>query len=136
MSISSIRFHAEAHGPAGPVAGDIRQPLREWLLCVVTLGVYAVVQHHRVNRELRDFGIDVEPTRALLAFFPGMVLVVPMLVTVYRTTGRLRVAEETVGLTPSADPLRAALASLLLFAHVPYEQAHCNEMWRADARTR
>jgi hypothetical protein len=116
----------------GPISGQVRPPATQWLLTVVTLGVYAAIRHRRVNRELRDFGVDVDPLRALLAFFPGMLLGVPFLVTVHRTSQRVRVAQETVGLTPSIVPWRTTVLSILAFAHVPFEQAALNTVWHAD----
>ena len=117
----------------GPLTGVVRPPWREWLLSVVTLGVYAAVRHHRVNRELRDFGIDVDPAKALLAFFPGALLGIPYLVTVHRTASRIRVAQETAGLAPTIEPAVSTLLSILVFCHIPCEQATLNAVWRADA---
>ncbi len=116
----------------GPISGQVRPPGAQWLLSVVTLGGYAAIRHHRVNRELRDFGVDVDPRLALLAFFPGVLIVVPFLVTVHRTSRRVRIAQETVGLTPWVEPWRATVLSILAFAHVPYEQLGLNAVWHAD----
>lgn len=116
----------------GPVSGQVRSPWKEWLLAIVTLGVYAAMRHHRVNRELRDFGVEVDPRIALLAFFPGVVLGVPFVVTIWRTSERVRVARETVGLEPSTAAWRAAVLSVLCFAHIPSEQSALNEAWGAD----
>jgi hypothetical protein len=121
---------------AGPIPGEVRSPWTEWVLAIVTLGVYAAVRHHRINRELRDFGVDVDPARSLVAFVPGAVLVVPFLVTVHRTSERIRVAQETVGLTPSIGAWRSAALSVVAFAHVPAEQAALNAVWRADGAAR
>jgi hypothetical protein len=120
---------------SGPRTGEIRSPWREWLLSIVTLGVYAAVRHHRVNRELRDFGVDVDPVKALLAFFPGAILGIPYLVTVHRTSARIRIAQETAGLTPTIEPVVSTLLSIVCFAHVPQEQATLDDVWRADAAT-
>ncbi len=117
---------------AGPVCGRVRSPSKEWVLAVVTLGVYAAVRHHRVNRELRDFGVEVDPRLALLAFFPGVVLGVPFLVTVHRTSDRVRVAQETVGLAPTVVAWRATVLAILAFAHVPAEQTALNEIWKSE----
>jgi hypothetical protein len=117
---------------AGPIPGRPRPPATEWALAVATLGAYAAIRHHRVNRELRSFGVDVDPRLALLAFFPGALLVVPFLVTVHRTSARVGVAQETVGLTPTVVPWRATVLSLVAFAHVPSEQAALNAVWHAD----
>jgi hypothetical protein len=120
---------------AGPMPGQVRSPSWEWLLAVVTLGVYAAVRHHRINRELRDFGVEVDPRLALLAFFPGVLLCVPFLVTVHRTSDRVRVAQETVGLAPTAVAWRATVLSILAFAHVPGEQSALNEIWNTEEST-
>ncbi len=112
-----------------PVPGSVRSPWAQWGLAIVTLGVFVAVHHHRVNRELRDFGVDVDPVRAVLAVFPGVLLVVPFLVTVYRTCERIAVAQETVGLRPTIRPELGAVAALLTFLHVPYAQSELNRAW-------
>ena len=121
---------------AGPIPGEVRSPWTEWVLAIVTLGVYAAVRHHRINRELRDFGVDVDPALSLVAFVPGAVLVVPFLMTVNRTSARIRIAQETVGLTPSIGAWRSAALSVVAFAHVPSEQAALNAVWHADGAAR
>lgn len=123
-------------GIAGPIPGQVRSPWKEWVLAVVTLGVYAAIRHHRVNRELRDFGVDVDPALSFLAFGPGAVLGVPFLVTVHRTAERIRVAQETVGLPPSIVAWRSTVLAALAFAHVPAEQAALNAVWHVDAAPR
>ena len=125
-------MHAEQAAGRPPVPGAQRNPWRQWGLAVVTLGVYAAIQHFRVNSELRDFGIDVDPTKALLAFFPGGLVLVPYLITNYRTGERIAVAQETVGLAPSSSAELSALASLIAFLHVPYQQAELNRAWATD----
>jgi hypothetical protein len=120
---------------AGPSSGQVRAPWKEWLLAVATIGVYAAIRHHRINRELRGFGVEVDPELALLAFFPGAALGVPFLVTVHRTSERIRVAQETVGLPTSIVAWRSTALSVLAFAHIPAEQAALNAVWQADAVT-
>ncbi len=112
-----------------PDAGEPRRPWKQWVLSIVTFGVYAAIHHHRINRELHDFGIDVDPVKATLAFVPGCVLVVPYLVTSYRTGQRIAVAQETVDLLPTARAEVSALASLFTFLQVPYHQAELNKVW-------
>ena len=112
-----------------PVAGEPRHPWKQWGLALITFGVYAAVQHHRINRELRDFGIDVDPTMATLAFVPGCVLVVPYVISAYRTAQRVAIAQETVGLTTTAQPEVAAIASLFTFLQMPYLQTQLNRVW-------
>ena len=115
-----------------PVPGQVRSPLNQWLLAIVTLGVYLVAHHWTINRELRDFGVEVDPTRAALAVFPGGLVVVPYLVTVHRTGARIGVAQETVGLAPSIQPGLGTVVSLFAAAQVPYLQSELNRVWRAE----
>lgn len=111
-----------------PRTGTVRSPGRMWLLAAMTLGVYAVIRHYIVNRELRDFGVDVQPALSALALFPGVLVLVPALVTLWRTSGRIGVAQETVGLTPSTSGLLGALA-IVLWISVPYQQRELNRVW-------
>ncbi len=118
--------------PELPLPGLVRSPLNQWLLVIVTLGIYLVVHHWTINRELRDFGVEVDPTRATLAVFPGGLVVVPYLVTVHRTGARIGVAQETVGLTPSIRPGLGTVAAMFAAAQIPYLQSELNQVWRAE----
>lgn len=123
------------HPPATrslPGVGVHRNPWIQWTLTVVTLGVYGAIAHHRLNRELQDFGVEVDPLRALLAYFPGALLVVPYLATAYCTARRIAVAQETAGLVPTVRPELAAITALFAFLHVPYQQSQLNRVWEAE----
>lgn len=115
-----------------PMEGERRDPWKQWALAVVTFGVYGAVHHYRINRELRDFGVDVDPVKALLAFVPGGLVVVPLFVTVYRTAQRIAVAQETTGLAPTIRPGISVIASIFAFLHIAYQQTELNQAWRAD----
>lgn len=117
-----------------PVRGAIQYPWKQWGLAVITFGIYAAVRHYVINRELRDFGVEVDPMRALLAFFPGGLVLVPYLITNYRTGERIAVAQETAGLAPTSRPELSALASVFVLLQVPYQQTELNRAWEADAR--
>ncbi len=125
--------HHEPTARHDPGTGVPRPPWFQWALALVTFGIYAAFQHYRVNRELRDFGVDVDPVKALLAFFPGGLVLVPYLVTNYRTGERIAVAQETVGLTATSKPEISALASLVALLQVPYQQAELNRAWAVEA---
>lgn len=117
--------------PTLPRTGEVRSPGRVWLLSVITLGGYAVVHHYVINRELRDFGVEVRPAISLLALFPGTLLLVPALVTLWRTSGRIGVAQETAGLVPSTKGLVGTIAFVLWF-FAPYHQREVNRVWYAE----
>jgi len=118
--------------PELPVSGRVRTPWTQWLLTIATLGIYVIVHHWTINRELRDFGVEVDPTKAALAVFPGGLVVVPYLVTVHRTGTRIGVAQETIGLGPSMRPGLGTVASLLAALHVPYLQSELNRVWLTE----
>ena len=74
----------------------IRNPFGVFVLAIVTLGIYYFVWYYKVNRELRDAaGIDVSPVTALLAITIGWVIIVPPLVSWYRSKGLLRSVDGT-----------------------------------------
>ena len=115
-----------------PRRGDLRHPWTQWVLTLVTVGIWAPVHHYRINRELRDFGVDVDPVLALFAFVPGVLLVVPCVATVVRTGRRIGVAQETAGLHISIRPWVCALGLVVGLLHVAYQQAEVNRAWQAD----
>ncbi len=131
--MTATKRSSDADVRRAPVRGVVRHPWKQWGLALVTFGIYAGVRHHAINRELRDYGIDVDPTKALLAFFPGGLLLIPYLITHFRTAGRIAVAQETAGLTPTAQPELSALASVFFALHLPYQQTELNRAWEADA---
>ena len=116
-----------------PVPGMIQEPWKAWALTIVTLGVYGLFHHYRLNRELDDFGVEVDPVKSALAYFPGAVLVVPYLITLYRTGQRIAIAQETNRLRPTARGWISPLAGLFVFLSVPYHQSELNMVWRAEA---
>ncbi len=73
-------------------------PLATVGLTIVTLGVYGVVWYHRVNCELRDYGraydderlASSDPRRSVLALVPGLLLVLPPLISAAGFLGRVR----------------------------------------------
>jgi hypothetical protein len=83
----------------------VRSPMAVVALSVVTLGIYLCVWYFKINRELRDFGraredADLAETRpwwSLVAITVGSLLVVPAVVSVVRTVGRMRAAEALMG---------------------------------------
>ena len=121
--------HDEPRSRRLPGTGAPSEPWKQWGLALITLGIYAAVHHYRINRDLRDFGLDVDPTKAALAFFPGCLLVIPYLLTAYWTGRRIGVAQETVDLVPTVRPEVSCAASLFGFLQVPYHQAQVNRVW-------
>ena len=109
------------------------------LLPFITLGIYNLVWWYRINRELRDYGqakgVDLgqNPTNSLLAFFPGSLIIVPALISLYRGTQRVQSASETAG----KEPLNGWIALILWFFISPalwaYIQSSLNALWESEA---
>jgi hypothetical protein len=117
--------------PTLPRTGEVRSPGHVWLMSIITLGVYAVVHHYLINRELRDFGVDVRPLASLLALFPGVLACVPALVTLWRTSERIGVAQETAGLVPSSNG-PVGMIAIVFWLFAPYHQREVNRVWHAE----
>ena len=82
-----------------------RRPAAVALFSILTLGIYVAVWYYKVNREMRDFG-SIHDDRELAASKPwwsvaavtvGAIVVVPELVSLVRTVGRLDSVERIAG---------------------------------------
>jgi hypothetical protein len=117
----------------------VRHPWLAWLLALVTLGVYGLVWHYKVNEELRAYSAAVgrplgnDPTLSLLALFPGALLYIPPIVTVAGTAWRIRLVRQLIG---PGDPERpwpwlSVVLHILLFSNIVYMQRELNLGWEA-----
>jgi uncharacterized BrkB/YihY/UPF0761 family membrane protein len=114
-----------------------------WLLYLVTLLVYGVVWHYKINDEARRYLRDdsIKPWLSVLAAFPGCLLVVPLFVTVYRTGQRIRRMEHRAGVTHTLQPAWGPVCALLGIVTALvlsggcfyYYQTHLNAIWTAVA---
>jgi len=116
-----------------------RKPWGVWALNLATLGIHSVVHWERINAELRDYSAAAgrpfrnRPELSALALLPGFLLIVPPLVTIARTTRRIRrlqhlTASWGIALNEVHEPQAIALA-LLGGSHVVYLQTALNECW-------
>ncbi len=108
-----------------------RGPLAVWLLSIVTLGIYGLVWYYKINDEVRRYlGDDtIRPGIAVLALFPGSLIIVPPFISVYRTGERIDRMEARAGIQRQVEP---ALGLLLLFLWSLFEvyyQGHLNAVW-------
>jgi hypothetical protein len=114
-----------------------RNPWGVLLLDIVTLGVYFFVWYYKINNELRNNGQQNDPVVALLAVTLGWVILVPPFVSLYRTAGRIRAAQEATGASERIIPV---LGLLLMFVTLGgpvgmvYYQSQTNKAWDALVR--
>ncbi|MFT4126766.1 MAG: DUF4234 domain-containing protein [Gordonia sp. (in: high G+C Gram-positive bacteria)] len=110
---------AAAPAPTGELQGRAmkkRNPLGVWLgLPIITLGIYPLVWHIKVHKELDAFDPRKEISGVgslLMLIFLGWTIVVPILV--YKKFGeQVRDAQRAAGIPESCNP---TMAWLLLFA--------------------
>lgn len=145
----------ELHAPR------LRRPSTVAVLGVATLGLYLIVWYYRINRDMRDFGAEhddrglgaTKPWVSAIAMSLGGVIVVPRLISLLRTVGRVQTVERIatraarpaiglrVGLTAAAilplgssahrvGGLFAALGAVALIASATRVQARLNHAWR------
>jgi uncharacterized protein DUF4234 len=129
--------------PLGVGLAKIRNPIHVLLLDLVTLGIYGVVWYFKINSELARLGrirhtteLGENPRNSLLALFPGMLIIVPAVVSMLNTIKRLRVAQTLTNI-PEAEHVDSLPAFVLLFFVPPigswYFQKRLNNVWRAQA---
>jgi uncharacterized membrane protein HdeD (DUF308 family) len=117
-----------------------RDPWGTFFLGIVTLKVYHFVWYYMINREVRDHsGEDVEadPVVSVLAITLGALVVIPALISLYRTADRVRSVQLKVGATKTISPVLALLLGVISFFnllnwYMPYLQSHINSAWDVE----
>jgi uncharacterized iron-regulated membrane protein len=125
----------------GSATVTIRNEWAVWVLSFITLNIYGIIWWYQVNRELRDVAreADVRVAAApavsavLMALWPlGLI---PPLVTVFITSGRLRLVQGAVEADDRANPIIATLLFPLLLFHSVYLQKKLNSTWQQARRS-
>lgn len=101
----------------------LRRPSTVAILGVATFGLYTIVWYYKINREMRDFGVRhgdrelgaTRPWLSTIAMTLGGIIVIPRLISLLRTAGRLQVVERiATGSERPAVGLRAGLTAAAL----------------------
>ncbi len=118
-----------------------RNPLGVLGLSFITLGIYGLYWWYQVNREMVDLGrarniqgLGDNPTLSLLAWFPGGLVIVPALVSLYNGVHRMKYSQElTTGRTPTLNGWIVVILFVFVLHVVAYGymQAELNKAWRA-----
>jgi hypothetical protein len=114
----------------------IRSPWAVALLPFITLGIYNLVWWYKINKEMKAFGelkgydLGRKPLNSLLAFFPGGLIIVPALISLWRGGKRIQGTAAVAG----KEPMSGWLAIILYFVFSPalyaYMQVQLNNVWR------
>jgi hypothetical protein len=118
----------------------LRNPLGVVGLSIITLGIYYVFWWYFINREMRDLGrarnVDLgeSPGSSVLALTLGALIIVPALVTLWRTSDRIQRTEETAGVDrPANGPIIFILLLIIGPVGIWYAQNELNKAWEAQA---
>ena len=125
-------------GGTGATA-KIRNPLGVVALSIVTIGIYYVFWWYFINREMRDLGrarnrdLGQSPGQSVLAITLGALIIVPALVTLWRTSARIESSQEAVGLgNRVSGPIIFILLLLIGPVGIWYAQSELNKAWEAQ----
>jgi hypothetical protein len=114
--------------------GKRRNIFLVWLVWpLITLGIYHLYWWYKINDEARrlDPSIQVNPLVSLLAIFPGVFIVVPPFVTVYRTGERIRRMQADAGIDADVIPILGLLLMFVFSLYSLYYQVGLNRIWSA-----
>ena len=118
----------------------LRNPLGVVGLSIITIGVYYVFWWYFINREMRDFGrarnadLGESPGNSVLAVTLGWIIIVPAIVSMWRTSDRIQRTEELAGVErPASGPIIFILLLLIGPVGVWYAQSELNKAWTEQA---
>ena len=118
----------------------LRNPLGVVGLSIITIGIYYVFWWYFINREMRDFGrardtdLGQSPGNSVLALTLGALIIVPALVTLWTTSGRIQRTQETAGVDhPASGPVIFILLLLIGPVGIWYAQNELNKAWEDQA---
>ncbi len=117
----------------------IRNPLGVVGLSIITIGIYYIFWWYFINREMRDLGrarnadLGQNPTNSVLAITLGALIIVPALVTLWTTSGRIESSQEAVGIDRRVSgPIIFILLLLIGPVGIWYAQSELNKVWEAE----
>jgi hypothetical protein len=124
--------------PGSEATAKVRNPLGVIGLSLITIGIYFFFWWYFVNREMRDLGrargVDLgqSPGSSVLAVTLGALIIVPAIVSEWRTGGRVEASQEAVGIERRASgPIIFILLLLIAPVGVWYLQSELNKVWAA-----
>ena len=117
----------------------MRNPLGVVGLSLITIGIYFFFWWYFINREMRDLGrsrgrdLGQSPGNSVLAVTIGALVIVPAIVSEWRTSARIEAAQETVGLQNRVSgPIIFILLLLIAPVGLWYAQSELNKVWEAE----
>jgi Domain of unknown function (DUF4234) len=117
----------------------VRNPLGVVGLSIITIGIYYIFWWYFINREMRDLGrarnadLGQSPGNSVLAITLGALIIVPAIVTLWTTSGRIESSQEAVGMDRRVNgPIIFILLLLIGPVGIWYAQSELNKVWAAQ----
>jgi len=118
----------------------IRDVIAVPVLSLITLGIYYLVWYYKINREMADYGrvnghsdeLGDSPVTSLVAITLGALIIVPALVSLFRTFKRIQALQRIAGGGQEINGWIGVLA-FIVFSPVlyGYMQSGLNSAWQA-----
>lgn len=118
----------------------IRNVIAVPVLSLITLGIYYVVWYYKVNREMADYGrvnghsdeLGDSPVTSLVAITLGALIIVPALVSLFRTFKRTQALQRITGGGQEINGWIGVIA-FIVFSPIlyGYMQSGLNSAWQA-----
>ena len=121
-----------------PSTAKLRNPWAVVGLSFITLGIYYFCWWYFINREMRDLGrargVDLgqKPVNSLLAVTIGWIIIVPAIVSLWRTSDRIQRTQDTAGAGAERGangPVLFVLLLLVSLVGVWFAQNELNKAW-------
>jgi hypothetical protein len=113
-----------------------RNPLGVLGLSFITLGIYFLYWYYKTNDDLRRYQHDdtISPTRSLMAWIFGWLIIVPPFIAMWNTAKHLQDAERQAALAQTVEPaLTLVIMVIFGIANGAYMQDHLNRVWDASS---
>ena len=115
----------------------VRSPVNSALLSLIPF--YGLFWYFYVNKELAALGrargteeLGTNPTNSALALFPGGLVIVPAVISMYNTGERIATAQRLAGVAETVNSAIVCVALLVFFpAGVFYTQQELNNVWES-----
>jgi hypothetical protein len=129
----------EVHIAGTGSTAKVRNPLGVVGLSLITIGIYYFFWWYFINREMRDLGrarntdLGQNPGNSVLAITLGALIIVPAIVTLWTTSGRIESSQEAVGIERRVSgPIIFILLLLIGPVGIWYAQSELNKVWTAQ----
>jgi Domain of unknown function (DUF4234) len=125
--------------PGAGSQAKIRNPLGVLALGLITLGIYSIFWWYFINREMADLGrangepkLGDNPVLSVLAITLGALIVIPALVSHWRTLRRIEKAQNVVLGSNNISPVLLFVLSFIPLVNLvvaPLMQSNLNQVW-------